>query len=81
MSTDNLFIQFTNGTSAKYEIDVRSDLKKFQDDFLAYLSMGKQPASALKAYEVKQGGVKLFLAIDFSKISAVSVLDDGARPW
>ncbi|MDD2686311.1 MAG: hypothetical protein PHY62_09160 [Gallionella sp.] len=80
MNPCNLFIQFSNGTSSSYEIEIRSSLKKFQDDFVKYLSTGKQPASALKAYEVKQGETKLFLSIDFSKITSVSILDDGGQP-
>jgi hypothetical protein len=80
MSNENLFIQFTNGTSASYEIEIQATLKNFQSDFLVYLSTGKQPSSALKAYEVKQNDVKLLLAIDFSKITSVAIKDDGGRP-
>ena len=79
MSDENLFIQFTNGTAANYQVEGRVPLKAFQADFLAYLSTGKPP-SAPKAYEVKQNGSKLFLAIDFSKITSVAIADDGGRP-
>lgn len=80
MSNENLFLQFNNGTAASYEIEIRTALKNFQNDFLTYLSTGKQPPSALKSYEVKQNGVKLLLAIDFSKITSVAIKDDGGRP-
>jgi hypothetical protein len=59
MSNENLFLQFNNGTAASYEIEIRTALKNFQNDFLTYLSTGKQPPSALKSYEVKQNGIKL----------------------
>jgi len=80
MNNDNLFLQFNNGTAASYEIAGQGDLKGFQNDFLAYLSAGKQPPSGFKRYEVKQNGIKLFLAIDFSKITSVAIKDDGSRP-
>ncbi|MBC3869395.1 hypothetical protein [Undibacterium oligocarboniphilum] len=80
MSNENLFLQLNNGTAASYEVATQVDLKNFQNDFLSYLSAGKQPPSALKPYEVKQNGVKLFLAIDFSKITSVAIKDDGGRP-
>jgi hypothetical protein len=53
MSNENLFLQFNNGTAASYEIEIRTALKNFQNDFLTYLSTGKQPPSSLKPYEVK----------------------------
>ncbi|WP_423679139.1 MULTISPECIES: hypothetical protein [unclassified Undibacterium] len=80
MGNENLFLQFNNGTAASYELASQGDLKNFQNDFLAYLSAGKLPPSALKRYEVKQNGVKLFLAIDLSKITSVAITDDGGRP-
>lgn len=75
--SNNVYIQYSNATSAEYEFAVLTDQGKFLDDYAAYLKSGKQPATK---YEVFQGTHNLSLVIDFSKVDSVAALKNGGQP-
>jgi hypothetical protein len=79
MTTENLTIYFSNGSSASFSISVISQLKDFQNDFLNHIK-GANLAGQVRQYEVTQGGRKYFIVVDFAKVALVQIADDGGRP-